>query len=749
MSTIRLILAIHNHQPVGNFDGVFEDAFNTAYLPFLQVWEDYGDLPFCLHLSGPLLDWLSDRKPNYLERLQRLARAHRLEPLGGAYAEPILTMIPHRDRVGQLRESQRMLTELYGQAPRGVWIAERVWEPHLVSALAEAGVEYTLLDDFHFQRAGLEGRDLLGYYLTEDEGRLLKVFPVDERLRYVIPFEEPHSAYLRLRELADTQPGAVVVFGDDGEKFGSWPETYDHVYVRGWMRRFCDMLVANRDWLEVTTFSRVVDSQLPLGKVYLPESSYREMTEWVLPPALQQRLAQARTVLDRLPPDQADLLRPFFRPAGFWRNFRVKYPEADEMIARMMAVSNRLAQLESRPDADPDYLEAARLDLYRGQCNCPYWHGAFGGLYLPHLRNAIYEHLIAADLALDAAQGRPDTFVEAIAADWNFDARQEIRLANDRMILWLRPAQGGHLYGFDDLRARFNLLATLDRRPEPYHDKILRAIREGTVVDPKAPSDEINNLQNKIILKSADLDVKLIYDTTPRKALVDHFFAAETTLGDLIAGRSVDLGDFATGTHLAKLIREPGVVTLVMERVGVVKGHAIGLRKQVRLEAGSPALSIRYDLDELPPGMELRFGVEINLAGMAGHADDRLLIAPDQRPLGRLDARLDLAELGGIAVRDAWRDARIDLSWSRPAAVWSFPIETVSQSEGGFEAVYQSTALIPRWVVQGDRDRRWSVEMTWTLGPAGPEPLDLDRIDLDRIHHATGAALTASRAGVE
>ncbi len=120
-------------------------------------------------------------------------------------------------------------------------------------------------------------------------------------------------------------------------------------------------------------------------------------------------------------------------PAGYWRNFKARYPECDEMYARMLGVSRRLEAVESNPDADPDYLEIARQELYRGQCNCPYWHGSFGGLYLPHLRNAIYHSLIAAHNALDDAEGRTGPRVRIEVGDFNLDARQEVRLENDRL----------------------------------------------------------------------------------------------------------------------------------------------------------------------------------------------------------------------------------------------------------------------------------------------------------------------------
>src|SRR5216117_3789964 len=71
-----------------------------------------------------------------------------------------------------------------------MWLAERVWEPHLPRVLAQAGVEYVLLDDSHFAQAGLDPDALGGYYLTEDQGVRLRVFPISQRLRYLIPFAE-------------------------------------------------------------------------------------------------------------------------------------------------------------------------------------------------------------------------------------------------------------------------------------------------------------------------------------------------------------------------------------------------------------------------------------------------------------------------------------------------------------------------------------------------------------------------------
>ncbi len=71
-----------------------------------------------------------------------------------------------------------------------------------------------------------------------------------------------------------------------------------------------------------------------------------------------------------------------------------------------------------------------------------------------------------------------------------------------------------------------------------------------------------------------------------------------------------------------------------------------------------------------------------------------------------------------LALVDEWLDLSVQLQWSNPAGLWCYPIETVSQSEAGFEGVFQSSAVIPHWLVQGDESGRWEVRIRWTLDQA-------------------------------
>lgn len=727
--TLRLVLVFHNHQPIGNFDGVIEQAYQDSYRPFLDILEQYPALPIALHTSGSLMEWLAARHPEYLDRLAVLVAAGRIEIVGGAFYEPILTMIPPRDRVGQITRYADWLNDRFATTVQGMWIPERVWEQSLTGDLADANVRYTLLDDFHFKNAGLSEDELHGYYITEDDTKLLAVFPGSERLRYLIPFREPEETIAYLRPIADRQPGAVVVFGDDGEKFGSWPGTREHVYNNGWLRRFFDTLVANRSWLNVVTPSEALDLTPPLGKIYIPEGSYREMTEWVLP---TNRLNEFERLKHRLEHEgRWAEVAPFVR-GGYWRNFKVKYPETDEMYARMQMVSRRLHEIVTNNshggegvdryhEASSDraaLVDQARSELYRGQCNCGYWHGAFGGAYLPHLRNAVYQHLIAADNLLDTAEGRgfsegDQPWVELTSGDYNFDARPEVRLASNRLLALVSPSHGGHLYELDVRPICHNLLATLTRREEAYHGKV----RAGQ----GASGGEVASIHDLVVFKQADLDQRLQYDWHRRKSLVDHFFAGDVSLGAVARGEYQEQGDFVTAPFEARLRRNPGRMQAQLTRDGRVGDRPVRITKGLTLEAGQQSLEVAYLLEGLPPGQPVHFGVEFNFSGMPAGIHDRYFHDAFGRSLGDLGAWLDLADVDSLALTDEWLGIDVELRADQRTNFWTFPIQTVSQSEGGFELVHQSVVVLPHWHVVADRDGRWSATMTLAIDTSAAE----------------------------
>ena len=124
MSKIYFSLGIHNHQPVGNFDHVFAKAYERAYRPFLEIALQHPQIRFSLHTSGPLFEWLEKHEQGYFDLVGKLVERQQVELLGGAFYEPILSILPRADALEQIARMKDYIRRQFGVTPRGAWRSE-------------------------------------------------------------------------------------------------------------------------------------------------------------------------------------------------------------------------------------------------------------------------------------------------------------------------------------------------------------------------------------------------------------------------------------------------------------------------------------------------------------------------------------------------------------------------------------------------------------------------------------------------
>jgi alpha-amylase len=174
--------------------------------------------------------------------------------------------------------------------------------------------------------------------------------------------------------------------------------------------------------------------------------------------------------------------------------------------------------------------------------------------------------------------------------------------------------------------------------------------------------------------------------------------------------------------------RNPGRIQVVLSRTGNAWGIPFTLSKAITLEAESRTLEIAYKLSDLPPDFRQHLAVEFGFAGMPAQAVGRFFFDDLHRNLGELGSRLDLPFVQSIGLMDDWLgiDARLSVgaatNGSR-AGVWTFPIQSVSQSEGGFELVHQSAVVMPHWLVTPDANGVWMVSLRLTIAPVKADRL--------------------------
>ncbi len=729
---ISLALTLHNHQPIGNFGWVLAEVFDQAYRPMVEALRRHPRVKVGLHYTGPLLEWLSAERPEFIAELRELVERDQVEILGGGLYEPVLASLPERDRVGQLSRMADALEATFGRRPMGAWLAERVWEPDVPTSLAAAGYAWTILDDAHFRAAAIPEDHMWGPYTTEDQGRLISVFGTEQGLRYRIPFQEVDAVIEYLREHATEAGDRLGTMGDDGEKFGAWPTTWEHCWGKGrWVERFFEAIEASDSWLTTVRPSDWLATNPPVGRVYLPTGSYAEMGEWALPPEEARGFSSALHHARDINAPEARWLR-----GAFWRNFQVRYREINDLHKQMLRVSEKVEALPAGTARD-----SAMDHLYRGQSNDCYWHGLFGGIYIAHMRAATLAHLIAAEDIADEAVG---TTVRGEVLDLDLDGRDEVVLANAGETLSIDLDEGAGIGAWDLRAARHALTGILRRRPEAYHETLreheralaLAATKAGAPTNGgEATSRAAASIHERVQVKEAGLADRLVYDDYERRSGLLRILPASSTAAGWGAGGRGDIGDFVTGPY--RLVRlEANAVTVARDGAATVDGRAtpVSVETTIRLGGGRLDPVLEWSTVVQNRGAEpltVRLGVEwaITMLGGGGNPEAWWELEGARARHDGLGVATGVASLGQ---GNGWLGVELGTAIEPVADAWYAPIETVSNSEAGFERVYQGSALLLSWPVSLPPGGRWSARIVHSA-----------RIEVDRAAAEAAHALDA------
>lgn len=438
----NLLFGIHCHQPVDNFDKVVYEIIEKSYKPFFHVLKNYPKFKCSVHFSGWLFEFIKREEPELFSLIKSLSS--QIEFFTGGFYEPILASISSKDRIAQINMLSNFIKENFNQKPRGLWLTERIWDDSIIDDLKKCDIDYVIVDDYHLIASGFKKDELNGYFMTEDSNNKIALFPINKDLRYIIPFATIQNSMNKLKEFANVEGENAAIIFDDGEKFGVWPKTYEKVYEKEWLKNFFEKCIED-ETINISTFSEFYDKNHAISLAYLPTVSYHEMGEWsTLPNISKDYLDLIHTHMDK----------EYLIRGGIWKNFFIKYHESNW-------IHKRALELSKTPNQNEEFKDY----LFRTQCNDVLWHGVFGGVYLPNLRDNAYKYIIKCENIL----GRENGFKQY---DIDMDSYDEYKFYTPYLIVVIDPKIGGQIVEFDLRKSCFNLQNTLTRYNETYHNKI-------------------------------------------------------------------------------------------------------------------------------------------------------------------------------------------------------------------------------------------------------------------------------------
>jgi alpha-amylase len=413
-----------------------------------------------------------------------------------------------------------------------------------------------------------------------------------------------------------------------------------------------------------------------------------ELDEWSLP---TEAMVEYGKVIEKLKESpEGEPIRRFIK-GGFWRNFFAKYPESNDLHKRVLYLGDKIRKAKRPVQKDEDLL----MYLYRAECNDAYWHGVFGGLYLPHLRHALYENLIKAENLNDQEIHRKKEWVDLEKLDLNGDGDEELILKNPEAVL-LFSSRGGSLLEMDYRPKAFNILETLTRREEGYHRKLLESRSEKSEAETRTIHEIFDSKEN-------DLDRHLHFDQYRRASFLDHFISESGDFESFRSSQHIEKGDFIKELYEVDVKRRGGNQEILFSRLGKIwqdgKEAPIKVEKRFVPSSDRSVLKANYRIAYL--GEEKKranFGIEFNINLLAGDAPDRYFDIPgldlEDRKLASVG---ELENISEVRLIDEWTGVKVILKVDKKCDLWRFPVETVSLSESGFEKIFQGSCLLFYW----------------------------------------------------
>jgi alpha-amylase len=246
----------------------------------------------------------------------------------------------------------------------------------------------------------------------------------------------------------------------------------------------------------------------------------------------------------------------------------------------------------------------------------------------------------------------------------------------------------------------------MQRRQEAYHSRLLEI--------PHLPTGAVASIHEQTRVKEPGLEKFLKYDRWARHAFRILIFSPSRKHGDYESLQLQEDEGFAAGEYDVKS-SGPMEAEIVREAI-------------LPTTDGDFALSLtkRFSFGPAPRGCEVACEVGIKMkqpldrAVILGIESIVNLLAPAEgnrffeTQEGPRNLRFS-GELPGPILRmeDGWQRVRITLHAPGTDNFWIAPIETVSESEEGFERVYQGSQILARWRIS--TEKIFSARLVWRI----------------------------------
>lgn len=659
---LLVAVVLHLNLSAGLSPSEADELWKQSFQPLIGAVHHIPEARVGVVLAGELVEEFQERHPEAIAWLRGLIEREQIELVGTALHEPAMSAVPERDAIGQLHAHATLLKKVFGVRPVGAWLPHGVWDPCLPRIYARAEMAYTFVEDRLLRAVVTSDAD--GVYRAEREGHLLSLLPLDAKIAEVAPIT-PVKQVLAHLERRRQRGHRLVAIGLEATSFLGRRE-------QSWLATLLNQLGKTPGMTMIRPAEALVLAP-SRGRIYMPSGGPKD---------------------EPVP----------------WERCLLRYEEANRLHKRMIRTSRLVEKLEKAsreetsdgPRADPNDVLQARRYLYRSQAAEVYTHGVQPGLYDARRRALAWRDMLRAERVAMRGLGLAER-VLVETPDIDLDGHEDVVLHTAGAAMVIDRVHSAGTIEWSLLDKARNLVGTITRQREPYHERLLSQEPTEEADRPTAAADEEPTLGGASIdiegAEKTEFASAIAYDARPRVAFVEHLVGPEVSVVDLQRGSFQELGDLRTGPWTLVSADRHGEMSARATFAGEASlgGEERHLRIHKRYTLHHDG-RLDFKLEIANRGREAlrcRLALELDFALSAGGMPPILQVGSERYATTQVG---DAGEVMEAALQA--EDLTLVIQMLRPARLWLYPIETVHRDGRRLVLGHQGTCIVLVWPVE-------------------------------------------------
>ncbi len=660
---IKLLLGFHTHIPSQIASKNSENGNAKNYFDFikniLELLHNSSNIKAAFHISGTSISLLDKKLDGFSNNIRTLLDRNQIELLGGGIYEPVFSFIPKEDRQTQLMLMGRLLNHTFGYTPNGAWITELSWDPSFAIDFSKSRIHFTCLPKEYFIQSGINENDLSGYFVTEEEGRKVAVFPILFELNKLMQNLTPESAVENItktiKETNSSSPSASIFYKSNSP-------TKEDI---NWINKFF-ILINESGVFETVLFSDYFHNYKPKGRIYLPAAQYHSSNN-----------------------------------GTYWKHSILNNYEINLLHKKMLRVSKKINSAKegkSRFKVIKEMITQAHDLLLKGQCNDAYLCSDWSGIQIPQQRHNAYKNLIKAENLIDSASKQGSKWIQAYEIDYDCDGHDEIIVETETQNIYISPGFGGTVLEHDYRPKNTNITNVLSRKKEWHYT----AENGKTVFDYYQKLNLIDHFLDKGISLEQCISNNLPHLT---KEVIKPYGIEKIKAKEEICKITLN-SLFALENHNDK----PSVQ--LEKQISVRSGDSsVFYEYKLTNKSSKPAQFIF--------GIEFNFNITPSLENDCFVYTDGDKNKKFNLPSPA--SAETIKDLKQISIFNKSEGLDLSLSFDKQCTLFRYPVETVQKLTNTEEKIYQGTTFLATWEINIEPEAVWDISIKQDINASSEE----------------------------